>query len=306
MIFLPPDELKLVLTLFELKGKSYLVVVDYTTNVFDISLLPNKRSATVVTHTKRIFSKFKIPKKVVSDNGPEYTGKDYKLFAKQRDFKHDLSSPHYSKSNGQIEQTIQTIKKTLKKAFKSNKDLYLALLALRTSPGSNNNTPPATLLYRRPIRTILPSMNTKIAIKNKKIYGKSNSDQYNYTNLPQLKKNDKVRLHDGQTWKIKGEEIVEHLNEPPRSYLMRTENGDILRRNRKCIILRKGGNSDSCFKNETDEDEYLFNIYVKTNKTTNQTPDNLCNEVEETTNVTRNCSGRIVKRPLVKMLMRGR
>ena len=46
-------------------------------------------------------------------------------------------------------------------------------------------------------------MNTNIAIKNKMIYRKSNSDEYNYTNLPQLKKNGKVRLHDGQIWKIK-------------------------------------------------------------------------------------------------------
>ena len=65
--------------LFELKGKSYLLVVDYAKNFFYISLLPNKRSATVVTHTKRIFSKFGIPKNFVSCNGPEYSGKDYKL-----------------------------------------------------------------------------------------------------------------------------------------------------------------------------------------------------------------------------------
>ena len=43
-----------------------------------------------------------------------------------------------------------------------------------------------------------------------------------------LKKNDKVRLHDGQTWKTKGE-VVERLNETPRSYLIRTENRAILR-----------------------------------------------------------------------------
>ena len=59
-----------------------------------------------------------------------------------------------------------------------------------------------------------------------------------YTNLPQLKKNGKVRLHDGQTWKIKGE-IVKHLNKPPRSYLIRTENVNILRPNRKHMLLRK-------------------------------------------------------------------
>ena len=45
---------------------------------------------------------------------------------------------------------------------------------------------------------------------------------------------------------------MEHLNESPPSYLIRTENGNILRRNRKHILLRKGGNSDSYFKNETD------------------------------------------------------
>ena len=74
-----------------MKGKSYLVAVDYATNFFDISLLPNKRSATIVTDTKRIFFKFGITMKVVSDNGPEYIGKDYRLFGRQQDFKHDSS-----------------------------------------------------------------------------------------------------------------------------------------------------------------------------------------------------------------------
>ena len=92
---------------FELKGTLYLVVVDYTTKYFDISLLPeiSLLPATVVTHTKRIW-KFGIPTRVVSDNGPEYIGKDYKLFAKPWYFKHDSSSPHYPKSNGKIKRTI--------------------------------------------------------------------------------------------------------------------------------------------------------------------------------------------------------
>ena len=68
---------------------------------------------------------------------------------------------------------------------------------------------------------------------------KYNTIQHNnYTNLPQLKKNDKVRLHEEQTWKIKGE-IVKRLDEPPRSYLIRTENGNILHRNRNTYYLEK-------------------------------------------------------------------
>ena len=87
----------------------------------------------------------------MSDDRPEYIGKDYKLFLKQWDFKHDSSSPHFPKSNGQIEQTTQTIKKTVKKAFKSNNDPFLALLALQTSPGLNNNKPPHFLKIHRSI-----------------------------------------------------------------------------------------------------------------------------------------------------------
>ena len=56
--------------LFELKGKSYIAVADYSTNFFYISLVPNKRPTTVVTHTKRNFSKFGISKKFTTDNGP--------------------------------------------------------------------------------------------------------------------------------------------------------------------------------------------------------------------------------------------
>ena len=73
------------------------------------------------------------------------------------------------------------------------------------------------------------------------------------------------------------------------------------------------------FKNETDDYEYLFNTYDKINKIINQRPDDLCKEVEETTNITRTRSEKIGKRSfryddyvmnktsiLVMMLMRGR
>ena len=107
--------------IFHLRGKPYLITVDYTTIFFDISQLPNRLSSTVVTHTKHLFSKYGIPKKVISDNGPEYTGRAYKIFTKKWNFKHITSSPYYSKSNGQVERTIQTIKKLWKKPLEPMK-----------------------------------------------------------------------------------------------------------------------------------------------------------------------------------------
>ena len=95
--------------LLEIFTKSYLIVVDYASNFFDISEIPDKRSSTVVLHTKRIFSKYGIPKEVISGNGPEFIGNAYRKFSKKWDFKHTTSSPVHPQSNGQVERTIQTI-----------------------------------------------------------------------------------------------------------------------------------------------------------------------------------------------------
>ena len=162
------------------RRRPYLAIVDYTTNFFDISQFPDKLSSTVVIHVKHPSSKYGIPKVAISDNAPELTAIHSKLFRKQWDFKHTTSSPRYPKSNGQIERTIQTIKKSIKKALKGNDDPYLALLAVRTSPGLGNNTPPATLFYNRVIRTLLPSMNKEVSQENKKLI-LSNSTQHRKT-----------------------------------------------------------------------------------------------------------------------------
>ena len=66
---------EVAMDLFELESKNYVIIVDYNTNYFDVSLIPDKRLSTVVLHTKIIFSKFGIPKVIISDNGPEFVGK---------------------------------------------------------------------------------------------------------------------------------------------------------------------------------------------------------------------------------------
>jgi len=100
--------------LFFFKNKNYLIVADYHSKYFDISYLPNIEATTVVSHTKAIFARFGIPKEVVSDNGSQFTSSNYRVFAKEWDFKQTTSSPRYPQSNGFIERTIQTVKKLLK------------------------------------------------------------------------------------------------------------------------------------------------------------------------------------------------
>ncbi|GFR71011.1 retrotransposable element Tf2 155 kDa protein type 1 [Elysia marginata] len=113
-------------------------------------------SQKVTTLTKLIFSEHGIPSIVRSDNGPHFSGTAYKEFTKTYGFKHETSSPHYPKSNGFIESQVKIVRKTLKKAMESSQDPYLSLLALRTTPLSNNLPAPGELLYNRPLQDKLP------------------------------------------------------------------------------------------------------------------------------------------------------
>ena len=145
--------LKVGTELFQLKGKDYLIDVDYTSKYFEVSVIPNTLALTVIQHTKSIFARFGIPKIVISDNGPQYSSREYKKFAKEWGFHHDTSSPKYPKSNGIVEKTVETVKRTIRKALKNGNDPCLALLALRSTPGVDNFPSPAFKLMNRHLRT---------------------------------------------------------------------------------------------------------------------------------------------------------
>ena len=54
--------------------------------------------------------------------------------------------------------------------------------------------------------------------------------------LPELQPNDLVRTRNNFPWRLKGK-IVKKLTSAPRLYLVLTERGTILRRNRKDLLL---------------------------------------------------------------------
>ena len=100
---------------FHLRNKHYLIIVDYHSKFFEVSLLTDMHSRTVIKKTKEVFARHGIPKVVFSDNVPEFDSLEYKDFSKRWDFVHDTSSPKFPQSNGPVKRTIQTVKITLKK-----------------------------------------------------------------------------------------------------------------------------------------------------------------------------------------------
>ena len=89
-------------------------------------------SSTVIKKTKELFARHGIPKVVFNDHGPEFDSSEYKDFSKRWDFVHDTSCPKFPQSNGQVERTIQTVKRTSSIGHGGTKTLFnfMALLAI--------------------------------------------------------------------------------------------------------------------------------------------------------------------------------
>ena len=228
--------------LFTLSGNDYLVVVDYFSRYPEVIQLQSTTSKTIINTLKSLFARHGIPETVRSDNGPQYSSREFAEFAKTFQFKHVTSSPHYPASNGQAERTVQTIKNLLKKA----EDPFVALLSYRSTPLPWCGRSPAELLMGRIIRSTLPQTTNSLiphwpyltefrrveySFKAKQ---KEDHDRRHQTrDLPEIPKDTKVWVttnghHTPGT-------TITNAN-TPRSYIVETPSGEI-RRNRSQLNI---------------------------------------------------------------------
>ncbi len=227
--------------IFELDGCSFLILVDSYSGFFEIAQLTGTKSSSVITHCKSQFARHGIPDKLISDNGPQFASQEFMQFTHEYGFQHTTSSPHFPQSNGLAERYVQTAKKLLKKAKQSGNDPYLALLTYRNTPTDEVLGSPSQRLFGRRTKTTLPTSSTLLqpqvidpraveeAIKKKKEKQKQNFDQHT-KQLPDLLPGDKVRYETNRG--LKPAVVIEKRKEP-RSYMIRTSNGLVLRRNRR-------------------------------------------------------------------------
>ena len=90
------------------------------------------------------FARYGIPKILVSDNGPQYSCREFAQFANNYDFTHVTSSPTFAQSNGMAEHAVQSTKNVIKKALQAGEDPFLVVLECRNAPRDNIGGSPAT------------------------------------------------------------------------------------------------------------------------------------------------------------------
>lgn len=253
-----------------------------------------------------------------TDNGPQFTSKEFREFCNTYGISHSSSSPHYPRSNGLAEKTVQTLKKILTKAKQNGCDPYLSVLDYRNTPIVGDASP-AQLLFGRRTKTTLPTSSSLLAphlqdpanIKAKLIE-KQQTQKYYYDRtakpLPVLEEGDVVRMKNDST---KGE-WKKAVVVAPRSYLVEDTNGQLYRRNRQHLVKTRdypmpaGRKSDFVYLSENldnvasnDSTGHLYgnhnnNAEVQPLSEIMNNSDVSINDVPE---IVRTRSGRVINKP---------
>ena len=224
--------------LFHVNGKDFLLVNDYHSNYPEVAQLSSTSASAVITRMKSIFGRHGIPQIVQSDNGPQYSSQEFHMFAEEYGFQHTTSSPLYPKANGKAEKGVEIVKRLLKKAAETKSDPYLALWTYRSSP-LGCGASPSELLMNRKLRNTLPHMPRKkksrvLTQKHMQLkWAQKKHHDKTARSLTPLSEHDVVRIEEPHTWNRKAVVLKEV---GPRSYTVRTEDGHVFRRNRRCLL----------------------------------------------------------------------
>ena len=292
--------------LFTLDNKSYLITVDFYSDFWELDTLNDTTSETIVAQTKAHFSRYGIPNKVISDNGPQFRSQLYEDFAKQWEFQHVTSSPYHSQSNGKAESAVKIAKKLLKKARQDKQDIALTILAWRNTPTEGGGGySPAQKLHSRRTRTILPTsdqllqpevpINVQYDIQLRRQKAKQQYDK-GAKQLPLLTIGQAVRIQPlsrGNKW----EKATVLKQVGKRSYLVKTAKGQIFRRNRKYLRSTNEGiePDNTTSTTEGEADEFSIPTTQDQQRPTTQMDNPTANHMENEANQTVTRTGRVVK-----------
>ncbi|CAB4044016.1 Retrovirus-related Pol poly from transposon [Paramuricea clavata] len=167
---------------------------------FEVVKLPDTKSSTVITYTKSIFSQHGIPAEVVSDNGPQYSSREFEAFAGSWEFKHTTVSPLNPQVNCLAERTVQTIK-----------DLLASPAQLLMNRGLRSRIP-------QTISQLKPRVPDPVAVK-KKLNLKQQKQKFYYDrqskSLTKLHERDIIRTDDGGKYRRNGRMLLKSVQPDP-------------------------------------------------------------------------------------------
>ena len=197
-------------------GEYLLVVVDYYSRYFEVDLLKRIRASDIISRLKTTFSRYGAPYTMITDNGSQFMDHSFECFLKDYGVEHSTSPPLWPRANGEVERQNRTLLHAMQTAQVEGKDwrqeLYIFLMAYRTTPHSTTGISPADAFFQRKVRCKLPTLglqdtpvfdgHMRDEDLRKKEEGKRHGDIAVKAQTDDIKVGDKVLLRQQKTNKL--------------------------------------------------------------------------------------------------------
>ncbi|CAJ2666715.1 unnamed protein product [Trifolium pratense] len=135
------------------QNRYLIVAVDYFTKWVEAEPLSDITSLRILRFFKRnMLARFGIPQVVVTDNGTQFTDKDFQAFLVALGTKQHFTSVEHPQTNGQAEAANRVILRGLRRRLDQNKKKWVeeldnVLWAYRTTPHSTTGETPFRMVY---------------------------------------------------------------------------------------------------------------------------------------------------------------
>ena len=127
------------------------VLVDAHSKWIEVMPVTTSSSTMTIENLRTVFATHGIPQKIVTDNGTQFTSKEFADFTRSNGIEHSCTAPYHPASNGLVERAVHTFKQGLQRITEGSLETRLArfLFQYRIIPHSTTGRSLAELLLGR-------------------------------------------------------------------------------------------------------------------------------------------------------------
>ena len=96
-----------------LDNRYFLVLIDSHSKWPEICVMKNPTTTATISFLRDIFSRFRAPEMLVTDNGTQFTSYEFADFCRVNGIQHIRTPPYHPQLNGQVERFADTLKRAL-------------------------------------------------------------------------------------------------------------------------------------------------------------------------------------------------
>lgn len=251
--------------------KFYLVIVDPYSKWPEIFVTKSTTSLSTIKLLEDSFSRYGLPKVIVSDNGTQFTSTEFAEFCQINGIQHIRTAPYHPQSNGQAEIFVSTLKRALKKiGGTADNALREFLSTYRTTPNPNciNGLSPAQVMFGRKLRTtfdlLIPEISSGEDVEpdDRKIKQNEQFNKKHGTKPKQFEISDPVfvKIHRRNTFEWIPAKVIERIGKVMYNVILE-DNSRLVRAH--CNQMRTRVVNSSSSKNDNSKsDSYSLPLQI--------------------------------------------